>query len=345
MSGKPPRVHADASDESLLDVRNLTTWFNSAAGPVRAVTEVSLDVRPGEFFALVGESGSGKSALARSLLRLHPPRMLARHTGEVRFEGRDLESLDESAMQEVRGRRIGLVLQDPTSALNPVLTIETQIGLVLRRHTTLGRRERRARIVEALDGVGIPDAARRMGDYPGQLSGGMRQRVVIAAALICDPVLLIADEPTTALDVTIQASILQLIDDLRRQLRLGVLFITHDLGVVAEHADRVAVMYAGRIVERGTVEGVFANPVMPYTRALLDSVPQRALAAGHRHLASIPGRPPGLTGPEATACAFLPRCPDAIGVCAHRRPVLTEVIDGREAACHLAFAEREPNAS
>lgn len=333
MSAPSPGV---GTGTPLLDVRNLTTWFATAESEVRAVTEVDLQVRAGEMHALVGESGSGKSAAVRSILRLHPERSLARSTGEIIYEGVDLLTADEQHLNTLRGRRIGLVLQDPTAALNPVLTIGRQIDLILRHHTDLSAQERRARIIDLLTQVGIPAPEKRMSDYPGQLSGGMRQRVVIAAALSCDPALLIADEPTTALDVTIQAAILELLDRLRRERDMAVLLVTHDLGVVAEHADQVSVMYAGRIVESAPVHQLFAAPQMPYTRALLGSMPQMALAHPERAHVGIPGRPPDLQGPEPPGCAFAPRCSEVMDkVCTTTQPSLVPVGRGHVAACLL----------
>lgn len=329
-------VTPSGGNGAVLDVVGLTTWFASPRGSVRAVTDVDLSIQAGELFALVGESGCGKSVLARSILRLHPERSLARSSGSVQFDGTDLRALEEQALSQVRGRRIGLVLQDPSTALNPVLTIGQQLGLILRRHTSLGRRERRRRVVELLDRVGIPAAASRVDDHPGQMSGGMRQRVVIAAALSCDPALLIADEPTTALDVTVQASILELIDGLRRDSQLAVLFITHDLGIVAERADSVAVMYAGRIVERTSTSQLFGAPSMPYTRALLGSIPQLAIESGHDRLRGITGSPPDLVESDDDACAFADRCEQvAANPCRLTRPQLREIRPGHEVACHL----------
>jgi len=261
----------------MLNVEGLTTVFDTASGPVAAVADVSFEVKAGETLCLVGESGSGKSVTALSILRLvRPPGRIA--AGCVRFRQRDLLSLTERDMQRVRGGEIGLVFQEPSAALSPVLTIGSQIEETLAVHAVARGRAARDRAIELLDAVRVPDPARRARDYPHQLSGGLRQRAMIAIALACHPPLLIADEPTTALDVTIQAQILDLLRDLRTRLGLGLLLITHDFGIVAEMADRVAVMCAGRIVEQGPVRAVFHEPQDPYTRQLLAAVPGRKRA-------------------------------------------------------------------
>ena len=322
-----------------LAVRNLTTLFASPSGPLTAVDGVDLDLAPGEILGLVGESGSGKSVTLRSLLRLvHPPGRVA---GEVLWGGRDLLRLGERDLRRVRGREIATVFQEPMTALNPVLTVGRQIDESLRAHTALDARGRRARAVDLLDLVGIPAPATRLGDYPHQFSGGMRQRAMIAIALAGEPKLLLADEPTTALDVTIQDQILKLILALRARLGMGVILVTHDLGVVAQSCDRVAVMYAGRIVETGPVAALFAAPRHAYTRGLIGSVPR---AGGERRpLLSIEGTPPGL-GARPAGCAFHPRCGFATDLCRREVPPLAavalEAVPGREAACwhHEAVA-------
>ena len=318
-----------------LAVRGLRTVFASSAGPLTAVDGVDLDLAPGEILGLVGESGSGKSVTLRSLLRLvHPP---GRVTGEVLWGGRDLLGLRAGALRRVRGREIATVFQEPMTALNPVLTVGRQIDESLRAHTELDARGRRARGVDLLDLVGIPAPATRLADYPHQFSGGMRQRAMIAIALAGEPALLLADEPTTALDVTIQDQILKLILALRARLGMGVILVTHDLGVVAQSCDRVAVMYAGRIVETGPVAALFAEPRHAYTRGLIGSVPR---AGGERRpLLSIDGTPPGL-GARPAGCAFHPRCGFATDLCRRDAPPLATVAPGREAACwhHAAVA-------
>jgi oligopeptide/dipeptide ABC transporter ATP-binding protein len=301
----------------LLEVKNLETHFPTRAGLVRAVDGVSFDVDKGELLGLVGESGCGKSMTALSVMRLiAPPGKIV--GGEIIFDGENLLAASEKRMREIRGDDIAMIFQDPMTSLNPVYTVGEQIAEALRLHRKLSRHAAREAAIEAMREVAIPDPARRAGDYPHQLSGGMRQRVMIAMALACDPKLLIADEPTTALDVTIQAQILELLNELRRTRELGVLLITHDLGVVAETADRVAVMYTGRIVEESPVDELFARPKMPYTEGLLRSVPK--LTAEHvskvKRLETIEGIVPSPTA-LPKGCHFAPRC-------SHRMPRCTE---------------------
>jgi peptide/nickel transport system ATP-binding protein/oligopeptide transport system ATP-binding protein len=318
----------------LLEVRGLTTEFvgetDGVRRAVRAVDGVDFEIGRGEILALAGESGSGKSATALSLVGLVPaPGRVA--GGRVLFEGRDLRGLDERGMRRIRGARIGFVFQEPMTALNPAFTVGSQIAEALEVHGVARGAAARARAVELLDEVRIPDPARRAADFPHQLSGGMRQRALIAAAIACRPPLLIADEPTTALDATIQADILDLLDAMRRESGLSVLLITHDLGVVARVADRVAVMYAGRIVETGPARAVLESPAHPYTRGLLASVPGRVPGA---RLAAIPGAVPDLAAlPEG--CAFTPRCADRFEPCDRARPEATDVSPGHGARCHL----------
>jgi oligopeptide/dipeptide ABC transporter ATP-binding protein len=318
------------SDPPLLDVAGLRTVFRLAGGrDAAAVDDVSFRVGRGETLGLVGESGSGKSVTALSIVRLvlPPGRITA---GEVRLAGENLLELDESDMRRIRGRRIGFIFQEPMVALNPVYTIGRQIDETLAVHD-LGRGAvARRRTLELLDAVRIPDPARRAREYPHQLSGGLRQRAMIALALCAEPALVIADEPTTALDVTVQAEILDLLRDMRRQFTLSLLLITHDLGVVAEMADRVAVMYGGRIVESGPVSRVFGEPQHPYTRALFASIP-----GAHRgtRLRAIPGNVPAL-GRLPAGCAFAPRCPNRFEPC-DAQPDLYVVGDDHHARCFL----------
>jgi oligopeptide/dipeptide ABC transporter ATP-binding protein len=314
---------------AVLEVRDLQMSFPAARGTARAVDGVSFTLERGGVLGLVGESGCGKSMTALSLLRLVPPP--GRITGgHVVFEGRDLLALSEREMRAVRGAGLAMIFQEPTTALNPVLTVGSQVAEAIALHRPVTRREAWERAVALLDEVGIPEAAARAGDYPHQLSGGMRQRVMIAMAISCDPQVLIADEPTTALDVTIQAEILALLRQLRERHGMAVLLITHDLGVVAEQADDVAIMYAGRIVERASVTDVFARPKHPYTQALLRSMPR----LGHRveRLEQIPGHVPDLTR-LPSGCAFRDRCPLAIDDCAVAVPPLEEKAPGHRAAC------------
>ncbi|WP_172299752.1 ABC transporter ATP-binding protein [Pseudoruegeria sp. HB172150] len=317
------------SSETVLSVRGLTASFGQGDRKLTAVNGVSFDVRKGEVLGLVGESGSGKSVTLRALTRLLPEG--AEVTGQVMWRGRDLVSLPPAALRQVRGGQISMIFQEPMTALNPVLPVRVQIEENLRAHTGLDAAGRKARSRELLDLVGIPDAARRLNEYPHQFSGGMRQRVMIAIALASDPDLLLADEPTTALDVTIQDQILNLILDLRDELGMSVVFVTHDLGVVAQICDRMAVMYAGRIAEEGPVADVLAQPHHAYTLGLLGSVPH---AGGERRpLHSIEGTPPGLAA-IPPGCAFNPRCGFATSECRQTLPQLVPSGPARQAACH-----------
>jgi oligopeptide/dipeptide ABC transporter ATP-binding protein len=307
----------------LLKVDGLQVEFKSRTRTVRAVRGLSYEIRPGETLAIVGESGSGKSVSAMSLLGLLPARTSA-VSGSAIFEGRQLVGMSEKDLSDLRGNRIAMIFQDPLSSLNPVLTIERQITEALETHTNLTAAQAKKRAVDLLELVGIPDAARRVRDYPHQFSGGMRQRAMIAIALSCEPSLLIADEPTTALDVTIQAQILELIKRLRSELGMSVLLITHDLGIVAGLADRVAVMYAGRLVETGPTEITLAEPSHPYTAGLLRSLP-RLDGERQEQLTPIEGSPPDLSSPLA-GCPFAPRCAWRVDACWVTPPPL-EVAD------------------
>lgn len=313
----------------VLTLRNLRVSFETAGRRLEAVRGIDLDVRHGELVALLGESGCGKSATARAVMGLPTP---GAHVSadELVLGEDDLLTMPESRRRRLRGSRMSLVMQDALSALNPVLSIGDQITEMLRIHTGMPRAAARARAVELLAMVGIPAPERRVHDYPHQFSGGMRQRILIAMAVALEPELVIADEPTTALDVTIQAQVLDLLDRLRRELGIGVLLITHDLGVVMEVADRVAVMYAGRIVEHGPTGAVLTKPAHPYTRGLLSSVPRTDSGGALR---PIPGSPPS-PGNVSPACAFHPRCPAAIDVCRTERPALVELDRARDVACH-----------
>jgi len=317
---------------TLLEVRSLTTEFVTRGGVVRAVDGVSWDVAEGETVALVGESGCGKSVSALSVMRLVAAPAGRIVGGQVFFKGRDLLALSEEEMRRVRGREIAMVFQEPMTSLNPVLTIGRQLTEGLEIHLGMTRGDARQRAVEVLATVGIPDAARRLSQYPHQFSGGMRQRIMIAAALACNPALILADEPTTALDVTIQAQILELMRDLSRRFGVAMLIITHNLGVVARYADRVNVMYAGRIVERGSARDLYRRPRHPYTLGLLRSVP-RLDEPRRARLQPIEGQPPDLTrlGP---GCAFAPRCTFRVERCRVERPVLAPADgEGHVTAC------------
>jgi peptide/nickel transport system ATP-binding protein/oligopeptide transport system ATP-binding protein len=327
----------------VLDVRDLRVVFRTRSGDIHAVNDVSFSLRAGELLGVVGESGSGKSVTMMSLLGLlsSPP---AEVSGKgVTFEGKDLLRLPDEEMRAVRGARIGFVFQDPMTSLNPVFTVGYQIMEPLRKHLGMGKRQARARAAELLALVGIPAASARLDDYPHQFSGGMRQRVMIAIALACDPQVLIADEPTTALDVTIQAQILELMQELREKLGMAVIWITHDLGVIAGIADRVIVMYGGQVVEHAPVEDLFANPRHPYTQALLTTIPK---VHGERvkRLTVIHGQPP-ILGTFPDFCTFKDRCPHAFDICQRLNPQRYPVGEGHDAACFLndpGLAPRRP---
>jgi oligopeptide/dipeptide ABC transporter ATP-binding protein len=320
--------------EALLDVRSLRTQFHTSAGVIRAVDGVSWDVRKGETVALVGESGCGKSVSALSVLRLVSAPTGRIVDGEIIFKGRNLLSLPEEEMRRIRGREIGMIFQEPMTSLNPVLTIGRQLTETLETHLGTTSAQAEARAAELLSLVGITDGARRLGQYPHQFSGCMRQRIMIAMALSCDPALVLADEPTTALDVTIQAQILELMKSLSRRLGVAMLIITHNLGVVARYADRVNVMYAGKIVERATARELYANPRHPYTLGLLRSVP-RLDEPRRARLQPIPGQPPDLSR-LPVGCSFAPRCAYAVDRCREQPPPLEEVADAHVSACWLA---------
>jgi oligopeptide/dipeptide ABC transporter ATP-binding protein len=319
-----------ARPDALLQVQHLTAAFDVAGGPFVAVDDVSFEVRRGETLGLVGESGCGKSVTALSIMRLvQPPGLVTR--GAIIFKGRDLMALAERGMQQIRGAEIALILQEPATALNPVFTIGDQIAETLVVHGRASGAEARARAVDLLASVRIPQPELRVRDYPHQLSGGMQQRALIAMALACRPSLVIADEPTTALDATIQAQIMDLLLEMKRAFDLSLLLISHDLGVVAAAADRVAVMYAGRIVETGPARDVFHTPLHPYTRGLLASIPGRTPG---RRLRAIEGTVPSLTALPA-GCAFAPRCPDRTEQCDGAPPAPAGAGPDREVRCYL----------
>jgi oligopeptide/dipeptide ABC transporter ATP-binding protein len=319
-------------------LEGLKTYFKTADGMVKAVDGVDLALRPGGILGLVGESGCGKSVTALSILRLLP-RTGHIVGGRILFEGQDLTAASEEEMREVRGNAVSMIFQEPMTSLNPVFTVGNQVAEAIRQHLHLPERDVRSRVIEMFDLVGIPDPVKRVHDYPHQLSGGMRQRVMIAIALACNPRVLIADEPTTALDVTIQAQILELMRQLQRKNRMAIILITHDLGVIAEMADEVAVMYAGKVVEHGSVEQIFDNPLHPYTQGLLASIP--SLAARGRPLSAITGTVPHpLNLPPG--CLFAPRCPRAFARCPTAFPARTEQDAGHDVACYLYGDRSEP---
>jgi len=319
--------------DNILEVKDLRISFGTYAGEVQAVRGVSFDVRRGETLAIVGESGSGKTVTAKSLMRLLPEANTRIKGGEAIFGGQDLLKLSERQMQNVRGSKIAMVFQDPMTSLDPTMKIGRQITESLKKHLGLSGRRATERAVELLKLVGIPNPEDRVKQYPHQFSGGMRQRVVIAIALACDPQILIADEPTTALDVTIQAQILELLRELQEQLGMSVILITHDLGVVAHTAHRIAVMYAGKVVETGTLREIFYNPQMPYTWGLLASIPLPTADRG-KELIPIPGSPPDMLDPPK-GCPFTPRCPYAMRICSEEMPGYTTFSPEHKAACWL----------
>lgn len=324
------------SHQPLLEVSHLYTSFFSDKGEIRAVEDVSFSIQSGQTLALVGESGCGKSVTALSIMQLldHPGRVVG---GKIVFQGRDVLTLSDKDIRKIRGKHIGMVFQEPMTSLNPVFTIGDQIGEVLEIHTTLSKQEVRKEVIRLLEKVHIPSAEQRIDQYPHEMSGGMKQRVMIAMALACKPDLLIADEPTTALDVTIQAQILELLKELQQEMGMAILLITHNLGVVAQFAQEVIVMYASRIVERASVEKLFANPSHPYTRALLRSLPKPG--GRDTRLESIPGTVPSpLVYPKG--CHFSTRCPEILDCCAEKEPPLIEVESGHESVCWLHQPDR-----
>ncbi len=323
---------------ALLEIRGLKTHFATDDGVVQAVDGVDITINRGETLCVVGESGCGKTVTAMSILKLiaMPPGRIVE--GEIIFEGRDLVPLTSNDLDEIRAKEIGFIFQEPMTSLNPVLTIGEQIAESLRRHEGLPQKQALARTVEMLKLVQIPNAEARVHDYPHQFSGGMRQRVMIAMALACQPKLVIADEPTTALDVTIQAQILDLLQDMKERFGMAVMLITHAMGVVAETAQRVVVMYAGKVVEEATVDRLFEHPSHPYTQGLIRSIPRIDLDSERKtRLEAIGGTVPILINP-APGCRFAPRCRYVMGVCTEREPRLREIAPGHRMACHLGAA-------
>jgi len=322
--------------ERLLEVKTLKTYFFTDDGVVRAVDGVDLHIDKAETLGVVGESGCGKSVTALSIMRLipQPPGRIV--GGEIRYNGQTLLDLPPAQMRKIRGKEISMIFQEPMTSLNPVFTVGEQIAEALRLHEKLGRREAMEKTVEMLKLVHISNPERRVKEYPHQLSGGMRQRVMIAMALSCNPKLLIADEPTTALDVTIQAQILELLNELKAKFRMAVMLITHDMGVIAETAQRVVVMYAAKVVEEAQVTELFKEPLHPYTQGLLRSIPRIDLAATQkRRLETIPGVVPTIKGDVPPGCRFAPRCPHAMAVCTEKDPIPKEVKPGHRVSCWL----------
>jgi peptide/nickel transport system ATP-binding protein len=323
---------------ALLEVRDLRLEFKTARGILTALNGISFDVERGEVFGLVGETGCGKTVTGLSVLRLLP-RSARIVSGLIQFDGSNLLELPLSQMEQVRGGKIAMIFQDPSSSLNPVFTIDSQMKRVIRQHMHLGAQHAVARAAEMLDAVGLPDVNRILSAYPHQLSGGQQQRVMIAMALSCHPKLLIADEPTTALDVTIQAQILMLLRDLQKQFDISVILITHNLGVVAQTCDRLAVLYAGRVVEIGTTQEIFKNPQHPYTRGLLNAIPRPGSRG--KKMAAIPGAVPSNPG-ALIGCPFAPRCEFAFHRCSAERPALFQVGEGHQSACFLVDPVSSP---
>ncbi|MEV6866705.1 ABC transporter ATP-binding protein [Streptosporangium subroseum] len=320
-----------AGNEPLLAVDNLHVEFATRQGAVKAVNGVSYALNPGETLAVLGESGSGKSVTAQAIMGIldMPPARIPR--GEIRFKGTDLLRLSEDARSQIRGQRIAMIFQDALSALNPVFTVGSQIGEMFQVHRGTSRRDAHKKAIELMDRVRIPGARQRVNDYPHQFSGGMRQRIMIAMAIALDPEVLIADEPTTALDVTVQAQIMELLAELRRESDMGLILITHDLGVVADVADKIAVMYGGRIVENALVHDIYRAPAHPYAKGLLDSIPR--VDQKGQELYAIKGMPPNLLD-MPSGCSFHPRCPYRQDICVTEAPPLYEIGPTRNSACH-----------
>lgn len=323
--------------EKVLEVQELCTEFSTERGYLKAIDGVSFEVYEGEMLGIVGESGCGKSVTSQSILRLYEENKSTKYSGKILFHGKDLLELSEKEMEQIRGEKISMVFQDALSSLNPVFTVGNQIMEPLRIHRNMGKQEAKEKAVEMLRLVGIPDPERRFFQYPFELSGGMRQRVMIAVALACSPQILIADEPTTALDVTIQAQIMDLIVEMNKKLHMGVMLITHDLAVVAETCNRVIVMYLGQIVEEGKIFDIFDKPKHPYTKGLMESIPKLDSQKGER-LHQIKGTVP-LLSQIPTGCRFAPRCPYAEPQCSQHMPELHNVSDTQRVRCH--FVQRK----
>lgn len=322
--------------KTLLDIKNLKLSFFTPAGEVKALNDVSIRMDEGDVLGIVGESGSGKSVTAYSIMGLtaHPGKIIS---GSIEFNGHRIHEKTEKEMRKIRGNEVSIIFQDPMTSLNPVYTIGDQIREVIYLHTQMGRQQAYARAVELLTLVGINEPEKRLKQYPHELSGGMRQRVMIAIALACEPKLLIADEPTTALDVTIQAQIMELMIDLKKKLNMSIIMITHDLGIVASMCDKIVVMYGGKVVETGTVEEIFYNPKHEYTKGLLKSIPKLD-ATQHEKLVPIEGTPVDMLNPPA-GCPFAPRCGQCMKICLKRMPEFTKISDTHSSACWLNVKE------
>lgn len=327
---------AESNNESLLSVNDFEVSFFTYAGEVKAVRGISYDLKHGEVMGIVGESGSGKSVSSYGLMGIipEPGKIIG---GSIVFDGKEITSMSKKEISTIRGKDVSMIFQDPMTSLNPVFTVGNQIEESLKKHTDLNKKQRKERIIELFTLVGINQPEKRMNQYPHEFSGGMRQRVMIAMALACNPKLLIADEPTTALDVTIQAQIIELMKDLKEKINMSIIFITHDLGVVADVCDKVAVMYAGNIVERGSIDDIFYNPKHPYTWGLLKSVP-KLNAEDHERLIPIEGTPVDLINPPE-GCAFAPRCEHCMKICLTKKPPLCRVGENHDSLCWLSVKE------
>lgn len=324
--------------ENILEVRHLSTYFLTGQRPVRAVDDLSYTVKKGEFAAIIGESGSGKTVSALSVLRLipYPPGVIV--GGEVLFHGEDLMKYTDEQMRQLRGKKISMIFQEPSAALNPVMTVGDQIAEAIRLHDRADKKQARARTLELLELVGIPGPEKRIDQYPHELSGGMQQRVMIAMAMSCEPEILIADEPTTALDVTVQAQVLEQLDIIRRKTGTTMIIITHNLGIVARYADSVKIMYGGKLVEQGATEEVFRHPRHPYTRGLIQAVP-RLDRPRREELYTIKGQPPDMSRVPPECCAFAERCEFETSRCLKARPAMREVSPGHTCACFYIDAQ------
>lgn len=327
---------AENNSKNLLEVKDLEVSFFTYAGEVKAVRSISYELKPGEVMGIVGESGSGKSVSSYALMGIipEPGKVIG---GNIIFDGKDITNLSEKERLKMRGKDIGMIFQDPMTSLNPVFTVGNQINESLKKHTNLNKEERTARIIELFRLVGINQPEKRMNQYPHEFSGGMRQRVMIAMALACNPKLLIADEPTTALDVTIQAQIVELLKELKTKINMGIIFITHDLGVIADICDKVAVMYAGNIIETGSIDEIFYEPKHPYTWGLLRSMP-KLNAEEHERLVPIEGNPVDLINPPK-GCAFAPRCKHCMKICLEKKPPAYNISSGHDALCWLPIKD------